>query len=166
MRSTRTLHRGHPSSEGGGAPIVLEADDDATILEIARNELGVRSASRACTDGTCGACRILIDGEIVASCRRTWDSMPDGATIESYEDLAGDPAAELAVVAFEAERPTRCRMCVGALGVTAVALARAGTSGDTDAIARTLETATCMCTGRGSWRRALSTVALTRARDE
>ncbi|MDB4997717.1 MAG: aerobic-type carbon monoxide dehydrogenase, large subunit CoxL/CutL-like protein [Myxococcaceae bacterium] len=152
MRTRRTLNRGP-----GHASVVVEADDDATLLEIARNELGVRSASRACTDGTCGACRLLIDDEIVASCRRTWDSVPDGARVEAYEDVAVDAAAEAAVTKFEAERPTRCRMCVGALGVTAVALARRGRSGDTEAIALTLETATCMCTGRGSWRRALAT---------
>jgi aerobic-type carbon monoxide dehydrogenase small subunit (CoxS/CutS family) len=138
-------------------PVVVEADDDATLLEIARNELGVRSASRACTDGTCGACRLLIDDQIVASCRRTWDTVAEGAHIESYEDVLADPAADAAVTTFEAERPTRCRMCVGALGVTAVALARSGKAADNDAIAHTLETATCMCTGRGSWRRALAT---------
>jgi carbon-monoxide dehydrogenase small subunit len=152
MRTRRTLIRG-----AGHASVVVEAADDATLLEIARNELGVRSVSRACTDGTCGACRLLIDDQIVASCQRTWDSVPEGARIEAYEDVTLDPAAEAAVAKFEAERPTRCRMCVGALGVTAVALARSGRSGDTEAIALTLETATCMCTGRGSWRRALAT---------
>jgi aerobic-type carbon monoxide dehydrogenase small subunit (CoxS/CutS family) len=152
MRSRRALNRGP-----GGAPVVVEADDDATLLEIARNELGVRSASRACTDGSCGACRLLVDDQIVTSCLRTWGTLPDGARVESYEDLAQDPAARTAVTKFEAERPTRCRMCVGALGVTAVALARSGSSGDIEAIARSLETATCMCTGRGSWRRALAT---------
>ena len=44
------------------------------------------------------------------------------AKLETYETLEGDPAAARAVAAFAAERPTRCRMCVGALGVTVAAV--------------------------------------------
>jgi aerobic-type carbon monoxide dehydrogenase small subunit (CoxS/CutS family) len=79
----------------------------------------------------------------------------EGARIETYEDLASEPAASRAVEAFAAERPSRCRMCVGALGVTAVFVARSEKPRD-EAIEEALRDATCMCTGRGSWRRALS----------
>jgi aerobic-type carbon monoxide dehydrogenase small subunit (CoxS/CutS family) len=128
---------------------------DRTLLEVLRGEHGVRSASRGCADGTCGACRVLVDGELVSSCLVRWRDVAPGARIETYEALADDPAAKRAVEAFAAERPTRCRLCVGALGVTAVSLARAGCAGRADAVDAALESATCMCTGRGSWRRAL-----------
>lgn len=80
-----------------------------------------------------------------------WGDVPENARIESYEDLENDPAAARAVAAFLKERPTRCRLCVGPLGVTAVAICRRGLEVD-EAIGE----ATCMCTGRGSWRRALT----------
>jgi aerobic-type carbon monoxide dehydrogenase small subunit (CoxS/CutS family) len=133
----------------------VDAPADRTLLDVLRTERGLRSVSRGCTDGSCGACRVLVDGEIVSSCRVRWQDVPEGARIEAYESLAEDPAAKRAVDAFAAERPTRCRLCVGALAVTAVSLARAGRAGDLEAIDASLETATCMCTGRGSWRRAL-----------
>lgn len=147
----------------GDAEVSIEADDSRPLLDVLRAELGVRSASRACQDGTCGACRVLLDGALVSSCRVPWRDVPDGARVETYEQLASEPAAVRAVEAFAEERPSRCRMCVGALGVTAVALARSlvpGAEGADDrraaAIDATLVDATCMCTGRGSWRRALS----------
>ena len=90
-----------------------------SLLEVIREKLGVRSASRACNDGTCGACRVLLDGALVASCRTTWGEVAEGARLETYETLSADPDAARVVEAFAAERPTRCRMCVGALGVTA-----------------------------------------------
>ena len=127
-----------------------------TLLDVARRELGVRSASAPrCVDGKCGACRLLVDGELVNACAVLWENVRDGATIEAYETLADDEAATRAIDAFAEERPTRCRLCIGGLGVTAVSLARAGKQGDPDAIEAALITATCMCTGRGSLRRAL-----------
>ena len=127
-----------------------------TLLDVARRELGVRSASAPrCIDGKCGACRLLVDGVLVNACAVLWENVRDGATIEAYETVADDEAAACAIDAFAEERPTRCRLCIGGLGVTAVALARAGKQGDPDAIEETLATATCMCTGRGSLRRAL-----------
>jgi carbon-monoxide dehydrogenase small subunit len=140
----------------GGKDIAVDADDARPLLDVLRAELGVRSASRACHDGTCGACRVLLDGVLVTSCREPWGGVRDGAKVETYEALENDPAAARAVEAFAAERPTRCRMCVGALGVTAVALARNGRPKE-EALESLLAGATCMCTGRGSWRRALST---------
>jgi aerobic carbon-monoxide dehydrogenase small subunit len=123
------------------------------LLDVLRRERGVRSASRGCQDGTCGACRVLVDGRLVNACMLKWGEIPEGAQIESYENLENDPAAVRAVDAFLKERPTRCRLCVGALGVTAVAISRNKLEVD-EAIGE----ATCICTGRGSWRRALKVV--------
>jgi carbon-monoxide dehydrogenase small subunit len=124
------------------------------LVDVLRRELGVRSVSRACAHGTCGACRVLMNGALTTTCDLRWADVPEGARFETYETLADDPAASSAVTAFESERPTRCRMCVGALGVTAVAVARSPEPRDR-AIDDALVSATCMCTGRGSWRRAL-----------
>jgi aerobic-type carbon monoxide dehydrogenase small subunit (CoxS/CutS family) len=148
MGTTRTIRRGDQTFE-------LTCEDGETLLDVVRRALGVRSASLACQDGSCGACRILVDGEVVNACKVAWADVPTAARIESYEDLASCPAAVRAVDAFCAERPTRCTLCVGALGVTAVALERAGRAGDAQAIEAALRDATCMCTGRGSLRRAL-----------
>jgi aldehyde oxidoreductase len=147
----RTLHH----LRFAGADVLIEADDGATLLEVARQRLGVRSASRGCDDGKCGACRLLVDGALVNACTLRWDGVREGAHLEAYEQLEGEPDALRAVLAFGHERPTRCRLCTGGLGVTAVALARAGRARDPDAVEKALETATCMCTGRGSLRRAL-----------
>jgi carbon-monoxide dehydrogenase small subunit len=143
----------------GSNGVVVEADETRPFLDVLRAELGVRSAARGCQDGSCGSCRVLLDGVLVSSCKVRWADVRDGAQVEAYEDVALDPAAVRAVDAFGEERPTRCKMCVGALGVTAVAVARSNAGdakGREDAIEAALVGATCMCTGRGSWRRALS----------
>lgn len=138
-----------------GTPRAVSGAEGSSLLEVIRSELGVRSASRGCDDRSCGACRVLLNGAVVRACSVLWRDVVAGARLETYEDLEADPAAARATAAFEEERATRCRLCVGALGVTAVALARAGRSGDPESVQDALVDATCMCTGRASLRRAL-----------
>ncbi len=147
----RTLHH----LRFADTDVLVEAEQEATLLEVARQQLGVRSASRGCDDGKCGACRLIVDDVLVNACKVKWSAVREGARVVAYEQLEGDPDAARAVEAFGRERPTRCRLCTGGLGVTAVALARAGHAREPDAVEDTLQTATCMCTGRGSLRRAL-----------
>lgn len=138
-----------------GRPVVITLDAKTSFLEVVRGPLGITSAARGCGNGLCGSCRVLVEGELCNSCTVTLGDIPDGARIEGYEDVGADPAAVTAVAAFTRERPTRCTLCVPAIGVTAVALARHGQAGQPEAIGRALEGAACMCTGRGSLRRAL-----------
>jgi aerobic-type carbon monoxide dehydrogenase small subunit (CoxS/CutS family) len=152
MGATRTLLRNGKRHE-------IALDAKTSFLEVVRGPLGIHSAARGCGNGRCGACRVLVEGEACNSCMLTLGDVPDGARVEGYEDVSSEPAAERAVRAFVAERATRCSLCVPSIGVTAVALARHGQSGDEVAIDATLESAACMCTGRGSLRRALVAAA-------
>jgi carbon-monoxide dehydrogenase small subunit len=133
----------------------VEADDDATLLDVVQDVLEAHAASKGCLDGQCGACRVLLNGQATNACRVLWREVPENAELLTYEDIEGDPAVTAAVAAFQDERPTRCSLCVGGLGVTAYALAGQGKTTDEEAVDKALETATCMCTGRGSLRRAL-----------
>ena len=139
-----------------GVAKTATADADVPLLEVARAELGMRRLIRGCDDGRCGACRALVDGVLVATCRVPWGTVAEGATIATAESLEGTPAVVRVLAAFESERPTRCRMCVGGLAVTAAALERQGAT--PEHLEALLEDATCSCTGRGSWRRALGAV--------
>jgi aerobic-type carbon monoxide dehydrogenase small subunit (CoxS/CutS family) len=133
----------------------VEADDDATLLDVVQDVLEAHAASKGCVDGKCGACRVLVNGAPTNACQMRWRDVPDGVEIVTYEDIASDSAVVAAVTAFEDERPTRCSLCIGGLGVTAYALAGGGKTSSPERVEEALETATCMCTGRGSLRRAL-----------
>ncbi len=143
-----------PTLVVNGAAFTVSGDE--LLLDVLRQQLGLKSASKSCSDGTCGACRVLVDGAATHSCTLHALSLREGAVVETYESLATDEAAVQAVEAFERERPTRCKLCVGALGVTAVSLTRIRSRGERTSIDEAIGEATCMCTGRGSWRRALS----------
>ncbi len=140
----------------------VEADPEALFLSLLRDPLGRKSVVRGCANGECGACRVLVNGALVASCGVAFRDVPDGAIVLAREDVEHEPLVHATVAAFEAERPTRCRLCVGGLAVTAHHLVAEGATREA-AIEAALARATCMCTGRGSLRRALHASLLARA---
>jgi aldehyde oxidoreductase len=109
-------------------------------------------------------CRVLVDGRLVLACSLPASAVDHGAQIRTFDGLASDPTALRAIAHFETERPTRCRLCVPALAVTAAHLAQLDeddtqpTDGDDptdEAIDQALGSLVCKCTGRGSLVRAL-----------
>jgi aerobic-type carbon monoxide dehydrogenase small subunit (CoxS/CutS family) len=131
----------------------LSAAHDARLINVLRAH-GRKSVVFGCDDGSCGACRVLLDGALVRACHVPFSAVADGATLESYEDLGASPEARRVLSRFELERPTRCQLCIGALGVAAEYIERKGYT--EELVDQTLQAASCKCTGRGSLRRALT----------
>lgn len=121
------------------------------LVHTLRKYGGMASVLAWCKDGSCGACRVLIDGELVLSCKLSVTPALHGAVIDTRETLDEEPVVKRALALFDDERPTRCRLCVGAVAVTARWLAEHPAEMD-----HALAGLRCSCTGRGSLRRALS----------
>ena len=128
----------------------LAAHEGELLVHTLRKHGGMASVLAWCTDGRCGACRILLDGELVRACRLVVGPELHGTRIDTRETLAEEPRVKRALQVFDGERPTRCRLCVGAVAVTAFWLESHPTE-----LEPTLEGLRCSCTGRGSLRRAI-----------
>lgn len=127
------------------------------MLELLRGALGVRGVPLGCRDGSCGACRVVVDGALVKSCALGVEALGDAIDLELPDDVAEDPASAKARAAFDDARPTRCAMCSPALGLTAAWLARQPPAARGAALDEAMRGAACACTGRRSLRRALET---------
>ena len=51
-----------------GRPHTSTGAEDARLLDVLRNELGLASVREACGVGACGSCTVLLDGKPVSSC--------------------------------------------------------------------------------------------------
>ena len=49
--------------------IIEPAREDQSLLTFLREDLNLTGAKNGCSEGTCGACTVLLDGKAVRSCR-------------------------------------------------------------------------------------------------
>ena len=69
-----------------GQSHTINVDPDTPLLYVLRNDLGLKAAKFACGLEQCGACKVLIDGEAVTSCRLPVRSV-QGKEIVTLEGL-------------------------------------------------------------------------------
>jgi aerobic carbon-monoxide dehydrogenase small subunit len=84
----RTLHL-----TVNGSPYEVSAPTRRTLVDLLRYDLGLTGTKEACSVGVCGACSVLVDGQLVASCIML-ACQADGAQVTTIEGIAG-PNGEL-----------------------------------------------------------------------
>jgi len=96
----------------------LDAAPNARLLDVLRDDLGLRGTRFGCGANECGACHVLLDGRSVAACdTQMWAA--DGHEITTVEGL---PAALRQ--AFVDEQAAQCGYCSSGMLVSAAALLR------------------------------------------
>ncbi|MBW3645216.1 MAG: molybdopterin-dependent oxidoreductase [Actinobacteria bacterium] len=135
-------------------------DDGASLLEVLRDRLGVRSPKDGCSpQGQCGCCTVLVDGAARVACVTPVRRVA-GRRVTT---VAGLPAEERErwAGAFLATGASQCGFCTPGIVVRLSALAaRPDRAGDEAAVERALGAHLCRCTG---WRTILEAWALARS---
>ena len=78
-----------------GQTVRIAADGATPLLDVLRNELGLKGSRYGCGLEQCGACMVMIDGEASYSCAREIGSVAGG----SFGSLAAGSVAAGSVVA-------------------------------------------------------------------
>ena len=99
----------------------VESDGDTPLLWVIRDELGMTGTKYGCGLAQCGACSVMVDGQIVRSCVTPLDSVADRSitTIEAIED---DPVGKAVVAAWVAHQVPQCGYCQSGQVMAATAL--------------------------------------------
>ena len=86
-----------------------------TLCQTLRNRLDLTGTKEACSEGACGCCTVIIDGDAVASCI-TLTVECDGAEITTIEGLQDPVTNELDPIqqAFIDEYAFQCGYCTPA----------------------------------------------------
>jgi nicotinate dehydrogenase subunit A len=118
--------------------------DPATLLVHAlRNDLGLVGTRLGCGAQQCGACHVLVDGVVTASCQMTVGAVAERSitTVENRTDrVLGALRA-----AFVAEQAAQCGACSSGMLITAAALLAATPRPDAGAVRGALHSNICRC---------------------
>jgi len=129
-----------------GDPVDVAAPPSATLLEVLRDELGLYGVKEGCSEGVCGACTVLMDGQPVRSCI-TLALEAEGATITTIEGIARDGALHPVQEAFIANGAVQCGFCTPGMILSAKSLLDRNNNPTDDEIKTALAGNFCRCTG-------------------
>jgi carbon-monoxide dehydrogenase small subunit len=136
----------HISLNINGKQVMREVTPRTNLADFLREELLLTGTHIGCEHGICGACTVVVDGEIARSCI-TYAVSCDGAEVRTIEDFDDDALMEKLRKAFSKEHALQCGYCTPGMLVTARDLIRRGAASDEESVRVGMSGNLCRCTG-------------------
>ena len=118
----------------------------ATLLDVLRQDLGLKGTKRGCDQGHCGACTVLLDGKAVNACLLLAVEA-HGKKITTIEGLSTGDRLHPLQEAFVDEGAIQCGFCTPGMILSAKALLDEVQEPSEEEIREALSGNLCRCTG-------------------
>jgi len=127
---------------------VVSSDVGGTrrLLDVLREDLHLTGTKEGCGEGECGACSVLIDGEVVDSCLIAVGQV-EGRTVTTVEGLADGGRLTALQQAFIEHGAAQCGICTPGMLLAAHALLQQSKRLTADDVREGLAGNLCRCTG-------------------
>jgi carbon-monoxide dehydrogenase small subunit len=130
-----------------GDPVELDVPGMRRLLDVLREDLGLTGTKEGCGEGECGACSVLVDGQVVDACLVPVCQV-DGSDVRTVEGLAGaDGGLNQLQQAFLEAGGAQCGICTPGMLMAAQAYLDQGGGPDEEAIREAIAGNLCRCTG-------------------
>ena len=142
-----------------GDEVSVDAHPMARLLDVLREDLKLAGTKEGCGEGECGACSVLVDGEVVCSCLVPLAQV-EGCAVTTIEGLGDDHPLQHA---FMDEVGAQCGICTPGMIVAALPLLDAHNDGahlSLEKIKTQLAGNLCRCTGYEAIYRAILRTAV------
>ena len=118
----------------------------ARLLDVLREQLRLTGTKEGCGEGECGACTVIINGQIVNSCLVPVAQV-NGAEITTIEGVAANGELHAVQQAFIDHGGAQCGICTPGMVLAAVDLLKRNPAPDENEIRNGLAGNLCRCTG-------------------
>jgi aerobic carbon-monoxide dehydrogenase small subunit len=129
-----------------GIEHIIEAPPMSRLLDVLREDVRLTGVKEGCGEGECGACSVLIDGELVNSCLVPLLQV-DGASITTIEGVANGETLHAVQQAFLDHGGAQCGICTPGMILAAMALLEQYPNPTLEQIKEGLAGNLCRCTG-------------------
>jgi aerobic carbon-monoxide dehydrogenase small subunit len=128
----------------------IDQDVDAPpmkrLLDVLREDLRLTGTKEGCGEGECGACSVILDGEVINSCLVPVCQV-QGSAILTVEGLARDGRLDPLQQAFLECGGAQCGICTPGMLIAARALLDKNAGPTRDEIKEAIAGNLCRCTG-------------------
>ena len=129
-----------------GEAVALHGHPMARLLDALRTELRLTGTKEGCGEGECGACAVVIDGELVNSCLVPLLHARHAA-ITTIEGVASGERLDRVQHAFVEHGGAQCGICTPGMILAAVLLLARNPEPSLDEVRTALAGNLCRCTG-------------------
>jgi aerobic-type carbon monoxide dehydrogenase small subunit (CoxS/CutS family) len=123
-----------------------EVEARKLLIHFLRDDLDLTGSHIGCDTGNCGACSVIVNGQLVKSCMML-AVQADGAAIETVEGLSEDGELTALQQSFSDHHALQCGYCTPGMLMSATALLREHPSPSEEQVRRALQGNICRCTG-------------------
>lgn len=129
-----------------GEPRTLQAYPIERLLDVLREQLHLTGTKEGCGEGECGACSVMLNGQIVNSCLVPMAQVA-GAEIKTIEGVASGDQLHAVQQAFIDCGGAQCGICTPGMVLAAVDLLSRNPNPNEAEIRTGLAGNLCRCTG-------------------
>lgn len=126
--------------------VEVEASPVKRLLDVLREDFKLTGVKEGCSEGECGACAVLIDGDLVNSCLMPL-GMVEGREVMTIEGFSGTQRFSVLKECFEEAGAVQCGYCTPGMIMASEALLRKNPSPTEDEIREGISGNLCRCTG-------------------
>ena len=150
----------HVAATVNGDEVEFLCEADRTLLDALRDDLGLTGTKEGCSSGDCGACSVIVDGQLVCACLML-AAEAEGRRVETIESLATGERLHPLQQAFLDEAALQCGFCTPGFLVAAKALLDRNPDPTETEVRYWLAGNLCRCTGYDKIVRAVIDAAAT-----
>lgn len=129
-----------------GTSHTLDVPDNALLVEVLRERLGLTGTHVGCDTSQCGACVVHMDGRAVKSCT-VLAGQADGTDVTTIEGIGTVDELHPMQEAFRECHALQCGFCTPGMIMAAIDLVQSNGNLDEQAVRDGLEGNLCRCTG-------------------
>jgi carbon-monoxide dehydrogenase small subunit len=132
--------------ELNGSKVTLAIEPRETLADVLRERCNLTATHLGCEHGACGACSVVLDGEVTRSCLQL-AVMCDGRSVVTLEGLRDDSVTNILRRHFHAGHALQCGFCTPGMLVMARDILRRHRRPDAQTVRHELSGHICRCTG-------------------
>lgn len=129
-----------------GEPVDVLVNDNTTLLDLLRDQIGLTGTKKGCEEGECGACTVIVDDRPINSCV-TLACDVEGCNVITIEGLAKDGVLTPIQQQFIDQWAFQCGYCTPGMIMSATALLNRNPHPTELQIREAIEGNLCRCTG-------------------